>query len=532
MAKSFVKITLAAKCRFLFGTAIFLIIGSALVLPWLYMQAMVNEEARRAGGEITRLYLNEWITKHRDGLKPDEVARLFAAGDESGVRSGPTLLRLQPNQTLKAPAERSASRAIKTFLHESSEDLVQVSDADDRGRRIHRSYRAVRVTAACMSCHDDKADPSRQLRQSSLVGIIRADLPGEPSSTTLAISRLVIVGAGVLAFFLATLTFYFITQKLILSPVRKLKVVADKAAEGDLTVRSEIRTGDEFEQLGRSLDGMLQAITDTQEQLRAANRALDLKLGELTEANVALFESNRIKTEFLANVSHELRTPLNSIIGFAELLGDAQDERVQRYSSNILTSARMLLHIINDLLDLARIEAGKVRMDIAEVSVTDICETLVSLVTPLANKKNLRLTSQLAPGVPIIRTDAGKLQQILYNLIENAIKFTPAGGAVTVTVRCGERGDGVSLDVADTGPGISEADQAHIFEKFYQADRSVTREHSGAGLGLAIAKDLAGMLNGQLTLASKPGEGATFTLYLPPTQDGQPMDRPAKSLVS
>jgi signal transduction histidine kinase len=366
--------------------------------------------------------------------------------------------------------------------------------------------------------------------------------------------------------------------------------VADKVAEGDMTIRTALATGDEFEQLGRSFDEMLEAVTHTQEQLRAANRALDLKLNELAESNVALYESNRLKSEFLANVSHELRTPLNSIIGFADLLGEDGDERVRRYAGNIQTPARMLLRIINDLLDLARIEAGKVKLTVTLASVQDICETLISLVTPLAQKKNLDLKLEMPAGLPALRTDAGKVQQILYNLLSNAIKFTPPGGTVTVRAECilpvvhvhapaavppsGEAAIapapsaeatapqagpapaeqavaiaqetaaipngagvdhspaalvagispplavapavvGVAVHVIDTGPGVSEAEQTAIFEKFYQSDSAHTREHGGVGLGLAIARDLAEILGGKLSLQSLSGQGATFTLTLP-----------------
>ena len=518
MAKRFVKITLAAKCRFLFGAATILIVGSALVVPWQYMEAMADEKVLRAGEEVTRLYVNEWAVKHgQKNVTIDAVSGLFVAGGRS-ARRGPIFIALDESGALPASADHRPRRAMKTFLRDPAEELVQIVDTEE-GEKVYHMYRAIRVDRSCMmaACHDSSAPPSRQYKLNDLTGVVAADLPGERAGGSLMVSRLVIIGAGVLACALATLTFYFITRRLVLSPVRRLKAVADKAAEGDLTVRTGINTGDEFEQLGRSFDEMLQAVTKTQEQLHTANRALDLKLNELAEANVALFESNRLKSDFLANVSHELRTPLNSIIGFAELLCEMPEERVRRYSENIVTPARMLLRIINDLLDLARIEAGKAKLTLTQVSVADICETLASLVAPLAQQKNLNMSLSLAEDLPAIRTDAGKVQQILYNLLSNAIKFTPAGGSVTLSTETNGRDDAIAVHVADTGPGITEADQANIFEKFYQVDPSVTREHGGAGLGLAIAKDLAGVLGGELSLASEPGKGVTFTLVLPVT---------------
>ena len=152
------------------------------------------------------------------------------------------------------------------------------------------------------------------------------------------------------------------------------------------------------------------------------------------------------------------------------------------------------------------------------MSVSDLCQTLAVLVGPLASKKRLTLRVDLADNLPIVTTDAGKLKQVLFNLLSNAIKFTPAGGQVKLSARA-EPARGtpkeVLVTVADTGPGIAEADQQHIFEKFYQADGSLTKESGGTGLGLAIAREIAGLLGGRLTLKSSPGAGATFAVALP-----------------
>ena len=326
---------------------------------------------------------------------------------------------------------------------------------------------------------------------------------------------------GVLAALLAFAILYSIARRTILVPLGSLHELAEGVAEGDLTQRSSLTTGDEFERLGQRFNEMLEAIQTQQTQLRQANRALDLRLSEMAESNVALYEANRIKNEFLANVSHELRTPLNSIIGFAELLAESDDEKRRRHATHILTSARMLLRIINDLLDLAKIEAGKTDLRLERVSVRDLCETLGQLVRPMADKKRLAMEVETAADLPMLRTDPGKVQQVLYNLLSNAIKFTPPGGSVKLSaagVALGDApiaGGGVAVAVADTGPGIPIADQQLIFEKFRRLDDTITRTHGGAGLGLGIARELANLLGGRLTLESEPGHGATFTLLLP-----------------
>jgi signal transduction histidine kinase len=263
---------------------------------------------------------------------------------------------------------------------------------------------------------------------------------------------------------------------------------------------------------------MLANLKESEDQLRAINKSLDLKMGQLAESNVALYESNRLKSEFLANVSHELRTPLNSILGFAELLrdtsGEKADPRSTRYLQNILNSGRNLLELINDLLDLAKIEAGRMEVRSAPLPLNDLFEGLTGILKPLSEKKHLVIVPVIAGDVPILQTDAAKLQQVLYNFMSNAIKFSPPGGQIELTA---ERVDEahVRISVTDHGPGIELDKQQMIFEKFRQIDGSVTREHGGTGLGLAISKELTGLMGGVIGVRSAPSAGATFWVILP-----------------
>ena len=269
---------------------------------------------------------------------------------------------------------------------------------------------------------------------------------------------------------------------------------------------------------------MLAAIGDQHSKLKSANTALDLKLNELGEVNVALFEANQMKTEFLSNVSHELRTPLNSIIGFADLLAEADDEKIRRYGKNISMSAKNLLAMINDMLDLAKIEAGRTVLCLDKVAVGDLCQTLLALMQPLADKKSIDLIDEIDPDLPLALTDGGKLQQILYNLLSNAVKFTPPEGTVRLAATIDESNTTPHfvVSVADTGPGLSEADQAHVFEKFYQVQGTLTKDTPGTGLGLAISKELATLLGGRLTVQSETGHGATFTVTFPIEPEDKP----------
>jgi signal transduction histidine kinase len=178
------------------------------------------------------------------------------------------------------------------------------------------------------------------------------------------------------------------------------------------------------------------------------------------------------------------------------------------------------LLLINDLLDLAKIEAGKMEVRRGELSMADMFEALAVLLGPLALKKKVRIVREVGPKVPIMHTDPGKLQQILYNLLSNALKFSPSDGRIDLVARRelddeGEPSDRVRITVTDQGPGIAEEDHERIFEKFQQIDATVTRQHGGTGLGLSISRELTSLLGGDLSVSSSLGEGATFTLSLP-----------------
>jgi signal transduction histidine kinase len=300
-----------------------------------------------------------------------------------------------------------------------------------------------------------------------------------------------------------------------------LQETAEKVSEGDLNIRSDISTGDEFQQLSETFNTMLANLKNNADQLRSVNKSLDLKLGQLAESNLALYESNRLKSEFLANVSHELRTPLNSILGFADLLKDALektangDPKPARYASNILQSSRNLLDLINDLLDLAKIEAGRMEIRSESLSLSDMFEGLVNVLKPLSEPKALSIVASVGQDVPIIQSDPAKLQHVLYNFLSNAIKFSPAGARIELSAVREPDGEHVRIAVADRGPGIELEKQQLIFEKFRQIEPSHTRTHGGTGLGLAISKELAILLGGSIGVRSTPGEGSTFWLVVP-----------------
>jgi signal transduction histidine kinase len=265
---------------------------------------------------------------------------------------------------------------------------------------------------------------------------------------------------------------------------------------------------------------MLDNLQATQQKLRQANIQLDDKIAELSERNIELFKANKLKGEFLANISHEFRTPMNAILGFAEILREKPEllkkDKGRKYADNIITSGRRLLNMINDLLDLAKTEAGKMKLHIEKISLGQLCKGVVASFSSLTKTKKIKVKVDVEKKMPDLVTDAGKVQQILYNFLSNAVKFTPKRGRIEIKGTMLDEKT-VRIAVTDTGSGVADANKEAIFEKFRQLDGSITRQTTGSGLGLAICKELSAMLAGQLGLESTLGEGATFWLDIPIT---------------
>ena len=239
---------------------------------------------------------------------------------------------------------------------------------------------------------------------------------------------------------------FLIVRYVIVKPVKHLKEVSDAISAGELNIRSEIQTGDEFEDLSHAFNRMLRNLVNMQDRLKKVNSDLDRKVDELARANLALYESNRLKGDFLATMSHELRTPLNSILGFSEVLQTSAglNEKQTRWVNNIHSSGTQLLNLINDILDLAKIEAGKMQVRLVEFSSYDVCEGMLTMFRPLAEKKNIDLRSVLVPNIPLLRQDVVKFQQILSNLLSNRDQVH-AGRRASVA----ESGNGSFLPRAD-----------------------------------------------------------------------------------
>ena len=260
-----------------------------------------------------------------------------------------------------------------------------------------------------------------------------------------------------------------------------------------------------FRKIAKISDGLQSDLTQLAEAARTAKEDADA--------------ANRAKSDFLANMSHELRTPLNAIIGFAEviegqLLGPLGVNRYREYAKDILESGRHLLEVINDVLDLAKVEAGTLELHETLVNIGDVVLVCERTLRQRAPDGKLRLSTEIDPALSGMVADELKLRQIIINLLSNAVKFTPAGGDVTISVNLLSDGE-IAIAVADTGVGIAPADIPTALEPFRQIDNSMSRSHQGTGLGLPLTRKLVELHGGRLTIESALGVGTTVTAVFP-----------------
>ena len=563
--------SLERKCRFIFGLGIFLLVTVSFLLYGLKTETLVKKQTTQTARMLVNPTLMNIHYKKLGNEDFESIIDVLWGGLrplDDMPNSEPWVLNpYNTKDAKKQPADEFERTALARFVQAASdEDAMRKAgkpqekpyyfadgspmwaDRINKTKKEYQYIQAVTFKPSClMDCHSKDKDggaPDSQnestdhldnhfwrqaadgqhsvpVKAGDLAGAVVVHLPMEQTEKAINSNRAMLITAALVTAILAMVSSYMIVRYVIVKPVKHLRDVSDAIAAGRLNIRSQIQTGDEFEDLSHAFNRMLHNLVAMQQELRNVNGDLDRKVDELAQANMALYEMNRIKSDFLATMSHELRTPLNSIIGFSEVLSgsDALGDRQRRYASNIQTSGKMLLGMINDILDLAKIESGKMEVRIEDFSIRDVCEGLANLTRPMADRKNITLECRLEEAIPLLRQDPGKVRQILYNLLSNAIKFTPEGGRVTLRARTDGRY--VVLEAEDTGIGIAEEDRETVFEKFRQAkvpgqeDNVLTREHQGTGLGLSIVRELTRLLGGEIHLKSQLGQGSTFTIRLP-----------------
>jgi signal transduction histidine kinase len=366
--------------------------------------------------------------------------------------------------------------------------MTQVTDMDQAGLEAAASLHLVQDEAKPLATHLKKlAD--------TLVGDAQAatDRLIDLNRSSLAASQTLFIAFALGGIVLALLLGYVLSWSIV-GPIRRMQARLAAIASGDFSGHVEVSNRDELGALATNL-----------------NRMND-ELGRMYEA---VETASRHKSEFLANMSHELRTPLNAIIGFSQVLkqqmfGELNAAQAE-YVDDVLSSGEHLLDLINDILDLAKVEAGRMELQPTTFALPGLLDNAMSMVRERATRQGVSLTTQTDPSVGLIEGDERKVKQILFNLLSNAVKFTPGGGRVTLAATADDAQ--VEISVGDTGVGISAEDQVRIFEEFYQAGPGATQE--GTGLGLALTRRLVELHHGRLSVASEPGAGSTFTVRLP-----------------
>jgi signal transduction histidine kinase len=329
-----------------------------------------------------------------------------------------------------------------------------------------------------------------------LVNKAEADIVAgiEASKQAYENSQYTVIAFALGSIVLALVLGYVISWALI-GPVKEIEARLNQIAAGDFTQRVHVGNRDELGALAADVNKMCEELGRLYQQLEAASQH---------------------KSQFLASMSHELRTPLNAILGYTELVMDgvygAPPEKMNAVLKRIESNGRHLLGLINAVLDLSKIEAGELVLDLADYSIKDVVQTVFGAVEPLATEKKLAFKVEVSSDLPPGRADERRLTQVLLNLVGNAIKFTD-DGEVVITAALND--GSLNVSVRDTGPGISLTNQAKLFQDFQQADNSITRKKGGTGLGLAISKRIIEMHGGRIWIDSCIGQGSTFSFTLP-----------------
>jgi signal transduction histidine kinase len=427
------------------------------------------------------------------GLRP-RSGRLAAGVDQAAAN---VLARISPATSIDSlgfvpPAEdERVLRRIRAKTGRLITVVRQIVKSDERGASV-ADQEQLRHGAEQLAI-----DLNQLTAELANATTAKTDALIAQNASSFASSRNLFVGAAAGAIALALLLGFVLSWSLI-APIQRIDSRLAAIASGDFSGRVDVPNRDELGALASHVNRM-------NDELRRLYRELE--------------SVSRHKSEFLANMSHELRTPLNAIMGFSQVLrrrmfGDV-NEKQEEYLDDILSSGSHLLSLINDVLDLTKVEAGQVELAVAPFSLQEALERGVVMVRERATKDGVKIALAADPDVDVVEGDERRVKQVIFNLLSNAVKFTPPGGTVDVGAAMVD-GD-VSVSVADAGPGIAPEDHERIFDQFQQADAGLARSE-GTGLGLALSKRLIEMHGGRIWVDSEVGKGSTFVFTLPATR--------------
>lgn len=409
--------------------------------------------------------------------------------------------------------------------------------AEFEGQGSLRYITPLRIDQSCMPCHGspvgetDVTGYEREgLEPGDLYGVISVVVPSELYDESIAQN---VAREGLLFFVLiiaCVVSVYFFVNRFVTAPLERLKGAVRVAEDGRFAVDvKDVRGDGEVQDLARYFETMGSELNDlyddleSQVEVRAgqlvrANEELIRQREQLEAMNGRLAEESRYKSDFLAMMSHELRTPLTSVIAFTEILqaGETDGEGKRAHIlREIRQNAGILLGRINNILDAARLEAGKSELSLQLVDMADVVNSVEAALEPLASSKGIQLSVEVARDVPLITVDPDKTRRIVENLVGNAVKFTPEDGHIFVRALFDDARGAVLVEVEDDGIGIASEDVDTIFEKFTQGDGSASRRYNGSGLGLSLARELAELHGGTIEVRSVLGKGSTFTVTFP-----------------
>lgn len=459
------------------------------------------------------------------------VSAMLASKTEYKIKS----TNIEYRNILNAPDEFEM-KGIAWFKEKpSAQEYWSIEKVN--GKQVFRYMTPLTIGENCLDCHgepkgeiDISGHPKEGLKLGDFAGAISLIMPMDIFYENIRKSALSNGFFLIILILVCVLSMYFLMAKMVINPLGELERAVAQVGQGQWNINLQhLKTKGEIKRLTRHFQAMTeqlqdlytnleQKVAERTDELKKANLILQKHQQELEQVNRRLQETNAYKSEFLAVMSHELRTPLTSIIAFTELMlmEIAPEEKEQRQClEEVLQNSQILLRLINNILDLAKIEAGKDQLSLEVIDIADIIASVESTIAPLARNKGLRFHVRIAPDIPLTKADPEKMRRVVENLAGNAVKFTDKGGKVEILAEHDPEAGEILISVSDTGVGIKEEHQKIIFEKFTQADGSSARKYGGTGLGLSLAKELMELHRGWIKVKSRYGGGSTFTVGLP-----------------
>ena len=435
--------SLERKCRFLFGACLLLLITASFWAYGILTERVVYEQNQIRGQLLVdRAFEERHVTSlasllnmfHRDKGPPSEKDQELMKNDTELIQRinkqaskqefESRFIWANSTDDSNGPQDKYETELLEKYKKKpapaaGADSSVPEFDEGPAQDDKYVYYQAIRADRFCLLCHQaplggtgvDWKGTGLGLgglaaeHEGDLLAIAKVKIPNRPMEEKLNFNRALLLSTAIITVILAMFASYIIVRYVIVKPLRHLRDVSDAISRGDISQRADIHTGDEFEELALAFNRMLRHLTTIQEELRQVNTNLDGKVDELAQVNMRLYELNMLKSDFLATMSHELRTPLNSILGFSEVLEsiDSLDEKQKRYVQNIQKSGRTLLDMINDILDLAKIESGKMDTRVAEFHINNVIAAQCDMARPLSEKKNIDLQVNIQPGLPAMR---------------------------------------------------------------------------------------------------------------------------------